>query len=83
MVYFRRWYYEKNDWIVSDEIEDEEQGELNSFEDKRNPDMKDWLCDQETAKIAISFMKNLPEIYVCVHEIIFKFTHSYQRTMKV
>ena len=30
MVNFRRWYYEKNDWIVSDEIEDEEQGELNS-----------------------------------------------------
>ncbi len=25
---FRRWYYEKNDWIVSDEIEDDEQGKL-------------------------------------------------------
>jgi hypothetical protein len=27
-VLFRRWYYEKNDWIVSDEIEDDEQGKL-------------------------------------------------------
>ena len=25
-LHFRRWYYEKNDWIVSDEIEDDEQG---------------------------------------------------------